>query len=155
MTERFFAYILTNRPKGVLYVGLTNNLARRIWEHRTKVTPGFTSKYGVTRLVYFEEYASILEARAREQTFKHWRRGWKLKLIEDVNPTWHDLYDELILLRITLPRMRCSAQRCTADPGSSQARGEYALNSQRSRVCSAPLRAALRPGNRYSSVTRH
>ncbi|MFZ3224403.1 MAG: GIY-YIG nuclease family protein [Xanthobacteraceae bacterium] len=114
MTERFFAYILTNRPKGVLYVGLTNNLARRIWEHRTKVTPGFTSKYGVTRLVYFEEYASILEARAREQTFKHWRRGWKLKLIEDVNPTWHDLYDELILLRITLPRMRCSAQRCTA-----------------------------------------
>jgi putative endonuclease len=98
MTEHFFAYILTNRPKGVLYVGVTNNLARRIWEHRTKVVPGFTSKYGVTRLVYFEEYASILEARAREQTLKHWRRAWKFKLIEGMNPTWRDLYDELILL---------------------------------------------------------
>jgi putative endonuclease len=59
----FFVYILTNRPKGVLYVGVTNDLARRTWEHRTKVVPGFTSKYGATRLVYFEEHASILEAR--------------------------------------------------------------------------------------------
>jgi len=98
MAKRFFVYMLANRPKGVLYVGVTNNLARRIWEHRTKVVPGFTRKYGVTRLVYFEEYASILEARARERTLKHWRRAWKLKLIEDVNPTWRDLYDELILL---------------------------------------------------------
>jgi len=98
MGKRFFVYILSNRPKGVLYVGVTNHLARRIWEHRTKVVAGFTSKYGVVRLVYFEEYASILEARARERTLKHWRRAWKLKLIEDVNPTWRDLYDELILL---------------------------------------------------------
>jgi putative endonuclease len=96
--KRFFVYILTNRPKGVLYVGVTNHLARRIWEHREKVAPGFTSKYGVTRLVYFEEHASILEARAREQALKRWRRAWKFKLIEDVNPTWRDLYDELILL---------------------------------------------------------
>ena len=98
MDKRFFVYILTNRPKGVLYVGVTNDLARRTWEHRTKVVPGFTSKYGATRLVYFEEHASILEARAREQALKHWRRAWKFKLIEDVNPTWRDLYDELILL---------------------------------------------------------
>jgi putative endonuclease len=96
--KRFFVYILTNRPKGVLYVGVTNHLARRIWEHRTKVVAGFTSKYGVVKLVYFEEYPSILEARARERALKHWRRAWKLKLIEDVNPTWRDLYDELILL---------------------------------------------------------
>ena len=95
---RYFVYILASRPKGVLYVGVTNDLARRIWEHRTKIVPGFTSKYGVTRLVYSEEYASILEARARERTLKHWRREWKFKLIEDVNPTWRDLYDELILL---------------------------------------------------------
>ncbi len=98
MDKRFFVYILTNRPKGVLYVGVTNDLTRRIWEHRTKIVPGFTRKYGVTRLVYFEEHASILEARVREQALKHWRRAWKFKLIEDVNPTWRDLYDELILL---------------------------------------------------------
>ncbi len=76
---------------------MTNDLVRRIWENRTKAIPGFTSKYGVTRLVYFEEYASILEARTRERSLKHWRRAWKFKLIEDVNPTWRDLYDELIL----------------------------------------------------------
>jgi putative endonuclease len=98
MGNRLFVYILANRPKGVLYVGVTNDLAQRVWQHKTKVTPGFTSKYGVTRLVYCEEYASILEARARERTLKHWRRAWKFKLIEDVNPTWRDLYDELILL---------------------------------------------------------
>ena len=98
MARRYFVYVLANRPKGVLYVGVTNDLARRIWEHKTKVVPGFTSKYGVMVLVYYEEYASVLEARDRERTLKHWRRAWKFKLIEDVNPTWRDLYDELVLL---------------------------------------------------------
>jgi len=98
MSKRFFVYILCNRPKGVLYVGVTNDLARRSWEHRTKAVPGFTSKYGGTVLVYYEEYESILEARERERALKHWRRAWKFKLIEDVNPTWRDLYDELVLL---------------------------------------------------------
>ncbi|HTV26809.1 MAG TPA: GIY-YIG nuclease family protein [Xanthobacteraceae bacterium] len=98
MGKRFFVYVLTNRPKGVLYVGVTNDLSRRIWEHKTKVTPGFTSKYGVTVLVYYEEFGSILEARDRERALKHWRRAWKFELIETVNPTWRDLYDELILL---------------------------------------------------------
>ncbi len=98
MGRRFFVYILANRPKGVLYIGVTNDLARRIWQHKSKAVPGFTRTYGVTKLVYYEEHASILEARARERTLKHWRRAWKLKLIEDVNPTWRDLYDKLILL---------------------------------------------------------
>jgi putative endonuclease len=98
MGKRFFVYVLTNRPKGVLYVGVTNDLSRRIWEHKTKVAPGFTSKYGVTVLVYYEEFGSILEARDRERALKHWRRAWKFKLIETVNPTWRDLYDELIVL---------------------------------------------------------
>jgi putative endonuclease len=98
MGKRFFVYILANRPKGVLYVGVTNDLARRIWEHKSKVVPGFTNKYGVTRLVYYEEHASILEARNRERALKRWRRAWKFKLIEDVNPTWRDHYEELILL---------------------------------------------------------
>ncbi len=83
---------------GVLYVGVTNDLARRIWEHKTKVVSGFTSRYGVTMLVYYEEYGSILEARARERTLKRWRRVWKFKLIERVNPTWRDLYDGLVML---------------------------------------------------------
>jgi putative endonuclease len=96
MARRYFVYILANRPKGVIYVGVTNDLARRVWEHKTRVAPGFTSKYGV--MVYYGEYASILEARDRERALKHWRRAWKFKLIEDVNPTWRDLYDELILL---------------------------------------------------------
>jgi putative endonuclease len=98
MAERYFVYLLANEPKGVLYVGVTNDLARRTWEHKTKVVPGFTSKYGVSRLVYYEEYASILEARDRERALKHWRRPWKFKLIEELNPTWRDLYDELVLL---------------------------------------------------------
>jgi putative endonuclease len=98
MSKRYFVYILANRPKGVLYVGVTNDLARRVWEHRTKAAVGFTSKYGVMILVYFEEYASILEARERERTLKCWRRAWKFKLVEQANPTWRDLYDELVLL---------------------------------------------------------
>src|ERR1700734_994456 len=98
VAKRYFVYILCNRPKGVLYVGVTNDLARRTWEHRTKVVPGFTSKYGVTVLVYYEEYHSILEARERERALKHWRRAWKFKLMETVNPSWRDLYDELVLL---------------------------------------------------------
>jgi putative endonuclease len=98
MGKRFSVYVLTNRPKGVPYVGVTNDLSRRIWEHKTKVVPGFTSKYGVTVLVYYEEFGSILEARDRERALKHWRRAWKFELIETVNPTWRDLHDELILL---------------------------------------------------------
>jgi len=98
MSKRYFVYILANRSKGVLYVGVTSDLARRVWEHRTKVAPGFTNKYGVMILVHFEEYASILEARERERTLKCWRRAWKFKLVEQANPTWRDLYDELVLL---------------------------------------------------------
>jgi len=98
MRSRYFVYILANRPKGVLYVGVTGDLPQRIWQHRTKAVPGFTSKYGVTRLVYCEEHASILKARERERALKRWRRARKFKLIEDVNPDWRDLTDELVTL---------------------------------------------------------
>ncbi|MGA9322273.1 MAG: GIY-YIG nuclease family protein [Xanthobacteraceae bacterium] len=97
MAKRYFIYILANKPKGVLYVGITNDVARRTFEHKLKAAAGFTSKYGVSRLVYFEEYASVLEARERERALKHWRRAWKIKLVEGLNPTWRDLYDELVL----------------------------------------------------------
>ncbi len=98
MAKRYFVYILSNEPKGVLYVGVTSDLARRVSEHKSKVLPGFTSRYGVSRLVYYEEYSAILEARDRERALKHWRRAWKFKLIEDFNPIWRDLYDDLVML---------------------------------------------------------
>jgi putative endonuclease len=98
MAKRYFVYILVNKPRGVLYVGVTNNLARRTSEHKLKVAAGFTNKYGVSRLVYFEEYASILQARNRERALEHWRRAWKIKLVEDLNPTWRELYEELVML---------------------------------------------------------
>ena len=91
MEASFFVYILANRPRGVLYVGVTNDLHRRMEQHKSKAVPGFTRQYGVTRLVYFEEYASIFEARQREASLKRWRQAWKFQLIESVNPEWRDL----------------------------------------------------------------
>ncbi len=98
MRKRYFVYILANERKGVLYVGVTSDLARRIGQHKAKAVPGFTSRYGVTRLVYCEEYESVLEARAREQALKRWRRAWKFKLVESVNPDWRDLSGDLVML---------------------------------------------------------
>jgi putative endonuclease len=98
--RQFHVYILSNRRYGVLYVGVTDNLIRRASEHRQKFVPGFTSTYGVIRLVYFETYSSILEARAREHSLKRWRRAWKLKLLDQFNPEWRDLADELDSIRL-------------------------------------------------------
>ncbi|MEA2905337.1 MAG: putative endonuclease [Alphaproteobacteria bacterium] len=97
MEKRFFVYILANRPRGVLYVGLTSDLARRLLVHKSKLVPGFTKTYGVVLLVYYEEFSSILEARAREAAVKRWRRAWKFDLIERVNLDWRDLAEELAL----------------------------------------------------------
>jgi len=95
---RYFVYILASRYKGTLYVGVTRDLSRRVGEHKGGFVPGFTRDYKIHQLVYYEEYNSILEARARERTLKRWRREWKIKLIESVNPTWRDLTDDLINL---------------------------------------------------------
>jgi putative endonuclease len=95
MDGSFFVYILASKQNGTLYVGVTNNLARRMLEHKGKLVPGFTRKYGVDLLVYFEIFDSILEARAREHSMKRWRRAWKIKLIEEFNPDWDDLTDRL------------------------------------------------------------
>ena len=92
--RRYFVYILANRRYGVLYVSVTNDLHRRIFQHRSKAVPGFTREHGVVRLVYFEEYASITEARARERSLKRWRRAWKLDLVDKSNPAWRDLAEE-------------------------------------------------------------
>jgi putative endonuclease len=83
--------MLASQRNGTLYIGVTNNLARRVEEHRTAATPGFTTRYGVTTLVWYEEYASILQAREQEARLKKWRRAWKIALIEAGNPDWLEL----------------------------------------------------------------
>jgi len=97
MKGHFFVYILANRRRGVLYVGVTSDLIQRLTQHKAKSVPGFTKTYGVIMLVYYEEYSSIVEARAREATLKRWQRAWKFDLIEKSNPGWRDLTDEFAL----------------------------------------------------------
>ena len=95
MAPSFYVYILASKRNGTLYVGVTNDIARRLSEHRAKRVPGFTRKYEVDQLVYFEAFDSILEARAREHSLKRWRRAWKIALIEKLNPDWRDLTGQL------------------------------------------------------------
>jgi|TARA_Y100000310_G_scaffold342720_2_gene447080 putative endonuclease len=91
----YYVYILASKRNGTLYVGVTNDLARRAYEHRAGLIKGFTKKYGVKVLVYFEEFDDIGFAIQRERNLKKWKRDWKLNLIESSNPDWEDLYFEL------------------------------------------------------------
>ena len=91
-----YVYILTNRPNGVLYVGVTNDLVRRLFEHRSGFVDGFTKRYGLKRLVYFEVFSDIRGAIQREHNIKHWSREWKIDPIIASNPDWRDLYDEIV-----------------------------------------------------------
>ena len=90
-----WVYTVTNQANGVLYVGVTSDLAQRSWEHREGITGGFTSRYGLARLVYAERHEDIRTAIQREKTIKHWPRAWKTRLIVSTNPDWDDLYDRL------------------------------------------------------------
>jgi putative endonuclease len=91
-----WVYILASAPNGILYVGVTNDLVRRIYEHRNRLIAGFTKKYSVKRLVYFERYEEIQTAIQREHNIKHWSRKWKVRLILAANPDWNDLYDSIV-----------------------------------------------------------
>ena len=91
----FWVYILASRRNGTLYIGMTDDLARRSWEHRTDAVPGFTRKYGVKMLVWFEQHETRESALQRERQLKKWNRAWKLHLIERFNSSWKDLADEL------------------------------------------------------------
>jgi putative endonuclease len=91
-----FVYIVTNKPNGILYVGVTSDLSRRISEHREGVIEGFTKRYGLRRLVWFEQHNDIRTAIQREKAMKHWSRAWKARVINARNPDWNDLYDELL-----------------------------------------------------------
>ena len=88
----YYVYLLASKKHGTLYIGVTNDIVRRVYEHRTKVVRGFTSTYDVGKLVYFEIYEDPVSAIAREKELKKWRRDWKIRLIEEKNPEWVDLY---------------------------------------------------------------
>ena len=93
--KTYYVYILASKPNGTLYVGVTNALQRRVYEHKHDMIEGFTQKYGVHTLVYFEETSDVHSALAREKQLKKWKRAWKLELIQQHNPLWHDLFDTL------------------------------------------------------------
>jgi len=91
--KNYYAYIMANRTR-ILYTGVTNDLERRVYEHKNGITPGFTSKYNITRLVYYESFSDIRDAIAREKRIKGWLRAKKIALIESVNPKWEDSSEE-------------------------------------------------------------
>jgi len=91
-----FVYMMANRPNGVLYIGVTSNLPKRAWEHRNHVIGGFTKKYRLEKLVWFESHDSMDSAISREKKLKKWKRAWKIELIEAMNPEWRDLYEDLV-----------------------------------------------------------
>ncbi|WP_337969224.1 GIY-YIG nuclease family protein [Rickettsia tamurae] len=90
-------YILASGRNGTLYIGVTSNIIKRIYEHKHKIIKGFSSKYNINKLVYFEQYDNIIAAINREKLLKEYKRQWKLNLIESQNPEWHDLYEKIIL----------------------------------------------------------
>lgn len=92
----YYVYLLASKRNGTLYIGVTNDLRRRVWEHRTGAAEGFTKTHGVRRLVHFEAFDDPRSAIEREKKMKRWRREWKIALIERENPDWRDLYDEIV-----------------------------------------------------------
>ena len=91
----FYVYMLASKPYGTLYIGVTSDLVKRVWEHKSKAVPGFAARYGVENLVWFEAYDSAEAAIRREKQIKEWKRNWKITLIETDNPQWVDLYPGL------------------------------------------------------------
>jgi putative endonuclease len=91
----YYVYILASRRDGAIYVGVTNDLIRRVYEHQIKAVPGFTAKYNITRLVWFETYDDPISAISREKELKKWKRAWKIQLIEKDNPKWDDRYESI------------------------------------------------------------
>lgn len=97
MEKAGFVYIMASRRNGTIYIGVTSDLPKRVWEHRNDIIEGFTKKYRCHSLVWFEAHDSIESARQRELQMKEWKRAWKLREIEGLNPDWEDLYDRIAL----------------------------------------------------------
>jgi putative endonuclease len=96
MERQPFVYIITNVPNGTLYIGVTTNLPARVWQHKNKTFRGYTEKYHLDKLVWYEPHLTIESAILREKQIKRWNRKWKLRIIEDMNPDWLDLYKEIV-----------------------------------------------------------
>src|SRR3989344_4641309 len=96
MKNGYYVYILASRKNGTLYIGVTNNLVKRIWEHKNNLVKGFTEKYSVHNLVYYETFDNIDQAIMKEKQMKKWKRYWKIKQINRMNPDWKDLYNSII-----------------------------------------------------------
>ena len=97
MDKQFYVYTLASKRNGTLYIGITSGLVQRIWQHKNKMVEGFTQKYNVNKLVYYEVHPNAESAITREKQMKKWRRSWKIRLIEEKNPDWKDLYDDIRL----------------------------------------------------------
>ncbi len=95
MDKEFYVYILASKRNGTLYTGVTSNLIKRIWQHKNDLIDGFSKKYNVKNLVYYEVHSNAESAITREKRIKKWRRAWKLRIIEEKNPGWKDLYEEI------------------------------------------------------------
>ena len=96
MVRQPAVYVLASKRNGTLYIGVTNDLQRRVWEHKNDLVEGFTKRYGVHRLIYYELYEDMVSAITREKQMKKWNRAWKLELNEKHNPAWNDLWDAII-----------------------------------------------------------
>ena len=94
--HQYYIYILASKKNGTLYIGVTNDLLKRVWQHKHKLVEGFTKKYSVDKLVYFEVTENIESAILREKQLKKWNRAWKIRLIQEKNPEWNDLFKEII-----------------------------------------------------------
>ena len=98
VTEAMYVYIMTNRPRGTLYIGVTGDLVQRVWQHRTHAAPGFTDRYNLERLVWFEAHGEPGVAIQREKSLKRWYRRWKIELVEKTNPGWRDMWGEIAVV---------------------------------------------------------
>jgi len=93
---KYYVYILASKKNGTLYIGVTSDLIKRAWQHKNKLVDGFSKKYDINRLIYFEQHQDVKSAILREKQMKKWNRAWKIRLVEKKNPKWQDLYEEII-----------------------------------------------------------
>ena len=97
MSEKYYyVYVLANKPRGTTYVGVTSNLVQRVWQHKQEPVDGFTKRYGLKSLVWYEQHEDVQQAILREKQIKNWNRIWKIELIESGNPEWNDIYETII-----------------------------------------------------------
>ena len=154
-------YIMTNRRDGTLYIGVTTALAARAWQHRTGVVPGFTKKYGLTRLVYVETHDTISEAIRRERTLKTWRRAWKVRLITEANPNWGRLVRHPARIVEMTPIPSWSDLVRPSSLGRSETlagklvdgRAKHDHDDRGSRCVTRALRSAYPASNPFSTLT--